>query len=306
MKEQTISGEIRFTGVGLHSGTINEMILCPAPEGFGIRFQRTDIAGEPVMEALADHVAKTERSTVLVRDQMRVGTPEHLLAAFFGMGVDNVLVKLNGPEVPILDGSAYPFASAIKDTGVREQRAERFCYNLQNPVYFSDKNSGTMVEVVPADSFSARVILDFDSGVLGKQEFVYDQERDFLEDIARSRTFVFLHEVLPLLKKGLIRGGDMDNALVIADKDLNEEDLALLRTIFNKPGLKLHQGYLNNSELYFSNECARHKMMDLLGDLLLAGRRFNASVTAYKPGHAANTAVALMINYQMKKNSYDT
>ncbi|HPJ82739.1 MAG: UDP-3-O-acyl-N-acetylglucosamine deacetylase [Bacteroidales bacterium] len=306
MKQQTISGEIRFEGVGLHSGTTNEMILCPAPEGFGIRFQRTDIPGEPVIGAQADLVARTERSTVLIQGQIKVGTPEHLLAAFFGMGVDNVLVKLGGPEVPIMDGSAYPFATAIKYTGVREQKTERLCYNLKSPVYFSDKNSGTKVEVVPADSFSARVILDFDSGVLGKQEFVYDQDMDFLSAIARSRTFVFLHEVLPLLKRGLIRGGDMDNALVIADKDVNEEDLALLRTMFNKPGLKLQQGYLNDSELHFPNECARHKMMDLLGDLLLAGRRINASVTAYKPGHAANTAVALMINNQMKKNGYDT
>jgi len=306
MKQQTICGEISFSGVGLHSGTTVEMSLCPAPEGYGIRFQRTDIPGDPVVEALAVYVAKTERRTVLMRDQVGISTPEHLLAALYGMGVDNVLVKLNGPEVPILDGSAYPFAAGIKATGVHEQKAGREYIDLIHPVHFSDKNSGTTIDVVPSSSFSARVILDFDSGVLGKQEFVYDQDMDFLSAIARSRTFVFLHEVLPLLKRGLIRGGDMDNALVIADKDVNEEDLALLRTMFNKPGLKLQQGYLNDSELHFPNECARHKMMDLLGDLLLAGRRINASVTAYKPGHAANTAVALMINNQMKKNGYDT
>jgi len=306
MKQRTISGEIRFTGVGLHTGTTNQMTLCPAPEGSGICFQSTDIPGEPVMKALADHVASTERSTVLIREQIRVGTPEHLLAAFFGMGVDNVLVKLSGPEVPILDGSAYPFAIAIKDTGVREQKAERVCYNLHHPVYYTDKSSGTMVEVVPAGSFSARVILDFDSGVIGKQEFVFDQGMDFLAEIARSRTFVFLDDVLSLIKKGLIRGGDLDNALVIADKDQSEEDTAILRAIFKRPGLKLQRGYLNDPALHFPNECARHKMMDLLGDLFLAGRRFNASVTAYKPGHAANTAVALMISDQIKKNSYDT
>ena len=304
MKQQTICGEISFSGVGLHSGTTVEMSLCPAPEGYGIRFQRTDIPGDPVVEALAVYVAKTERRTVLMRDQVGISTPEHLLAALYGMGVDNVLVKLNGPEVPILDGSAYPFAAGIKATGVHEQKAGREYIDLIHPVHFSDKNSGTTIDVVPSSSFSARVILDFDSGVLGKQEFVFNQETDFLSAVACSWTFVFLHEVLPLFEKGLIRGGDLDNALVIEDKELSEQDLFQLRKMFGKQGLIMHKGYLNEAELRFPDECARHKMVDLLGDLFLAGKRFNASVTAYKPGHASNTAVALMISDQM--NGYDT
>ncbi len=299
MKQQTISSEISFSGVGLHTGADAEMTLCPAPEGYGIRFQRLDIPGQPLMEAVSDHIANTERSTVLLQEQVGISTTEHLLAAFFGMGIDNVLVKLNGPEVPILDGSALPFASAIDKNGIRQQDAIRKYMDLKAPVRFFNPETGTVIEAIPADTFTARVIIDFNSEVLGRQEFTYTSKLDFLKEIASSRTFVFLHEVLFLFKSGLVRGGDLDNALVIAEKALSEEDVDLLRYIFNKPDVSLQKGYLNDAGPRFPDECARHKTMDLLGDLMLVGKRFNARVTAYKPGHAANTAVAQMIRNQI-------
>lgn len=301
MKQQTISDKISFTGVGLHTGADVEMTLCPASEGYGIRFQRTDIPGQPIVEAVSDHIVYTDRCTVLQQDGVRISTTEHLLAAFFGMGIDNVLVKLEGPEVPILDGSALPFTLAIREIGTLEQDALREYFNLKEPVRFFDPVTGTDIEAIPADTFTARVIIDFNSQVIGRQEFTYSREVDFLEDISGSRTFVFLHEILFLFKNGLIKGGNLNNALVIAEKDIDREDMDLLRHIFNKPDVKLKKGYLGDSGPRFPNECARHKTIDLLGDLMLVGKRFNASITAYKPGHTANTAVARMIRNQLKK-----
>ncbi len=300
MKQHTVQGNIDLHGVGLHTGGKTRLTICPAPEGSGIRFQRMDIPEHPVLEAVADFVVNTNRSTVLSKNQVTVGSTEHLLSAFFGMGVDNALVQLWGGEIPVLDGSALPFSRAIMETGLVEQRAQREYITLKEPIIYNDYNSGTIIEITPSDLFSLHVIIDFNSKILGKQECHYTEDTDFVQEIAASRTFVFLHEILDLFKKGLVRGGDLENALVVSEKEVSQEELVLLRQLYNKPRMKVNMGYLNESGLLFSNECARHKTMDLLGDLMLAGKRVRATIRAYKPGHAANDAVASLIRKQMK------
>ena len=302
MKEKTISAPVFFKGTGLHTGMKTEMTVCPAPERSGIRFQRTDLPGCPFLEAVADNVVQTERSTVLLKDRVSVHTSEHLMAAFYGLDIHNALVQLNGPEVPILDGSAYPFARAFTDIGIQEQHACVRYGHLSSALQFSDPDTGTLIEITPSETYSARVIIDFQSEVLGRQEYVYSPGTDFKEEVAPSRTFVLLHENLFLYKNGLASRGDLNNALVIAEKEIETEDQKLLQHIFASPAVHIHKGYLNTSGPRFPNECARHKMVDLLGDLMLVGKRFHATVTAFKPGHAANTAVARMIRNQLIMN----
>ncbi len=300
MNQQTLAKELYFSGVGLHSGMRADLKICPAPANTGIWFQRTDLPGEPAIEALADYVIDTARGTVLCHDNIKISTLEHLMSAFYGMGIDNAIVQLSGWEVPILDGSAKPFVEAITLVGTQPQSAPRRIYTLSEPIIFSDQHTGTHIEVIPADGFSAHVTIDFNSEVLGCQQMLFDSQINYVTDIAPCRTFVFLHEVLYLYRHNLVKGGDLDNALVIAEKEVSEEELELLRQIFNKPQIKVQKGYLNHLGLRFPNECVRHKTLDLLGDLMLAGTRINAEVTAFKPGHGANTTVAKMIRQQMK------
>ncbi|MFA5444037.1 MAG: UDP-3-O-acyl-N-acetylglucosamine deacetylase [Bacteroidales bacterium] len=300
MKQHTVLNNIELNGVGLHTGEKTAIRICPAPEWSGIRFQRMDIPRQPVLEALADYVVNTNRSTVLSKDNVTVGTTEHLLSAFFGMGIDNALVQIWGGEIPVLDGSALPFAHMIKETGLAMQHADREYITISEPITFTDNNSGTVIEITPSEQLKVHVIIDFNSRVLGKQEFIYTEDTDFFQEIAASRTFVFLHEVLALFQKGLVKGGDLENALVISEKEISPEELESLRQLYNKPKLDINEGYLNESGLRFPDECARHKTMDLLGDLMLAGKRIRAVVRAYKPGHAANAAVAGLIRKQMK------
>ncbi|HKM31843.1 MAG: hypothetical protein GX281_04810 [Bacteroidales bacterium] len=302
MKQQTIRREITFKGTGLHTGHPVEMHILPAPEGYGICFQRTDVQKQPVIPAQACYVAHTNRSTVLALDGAEVGTTEHLLAALYGMGIDNAHINLNGPEVPILDGSAWPFALALKDTGVVVQQEERTYFTPQTPIFYEEKDTGTSIIVIPAPVFSVGMLVDFTPRLVGKQGFYYSSAIDFLQDLAPARTFVFLDEVLPLLKKGLIKGGDMDNALVIADQEVDAADMRLLQMLFKDSARHLHTGYINKEGLRFPNECARHKTVDLLGDLMLAGKRLHALVAAHKPGHKANVAVARMIRNQCLDN----
>ncbi len=299
MKQNTLKAELYFSGIGLHTGLHTDMKVCPAPENSGIRFQRVDVPGQPIIEALANYVMNTERGTVLFRDNVKVSTLEHLMAAFYGMGIDNALVQLSAPEVPILDGSALPYVEAFMSTGIVSQNAERKCKTLKDPIHYSDPLTGTVIDVLPAENFELNVTIDFNSEILGRQTAVYTSDTSFATDIAPCRTFVFLHEVLFLYRNNLVKGGDLDNALVIAEKEVSKSDISLLRQIFNKPQLAVHKGYLNHLGLRFSNECARHKTLDMIGDLMLAGTRFNAHISAYKPGHKANIEVAGKIREQM-------
>lgn len=299
MNQFTLAKECYFSGVGLHSGLNSDMWVRPAPPHTGLRFQRMDLPQQPVIEALADYVNDTPRGTVLCHNNIKISTLEHLMSAFFGLGIDNALVQLSGWEVPILDGSAKPYVEAFGQVGLQEQDAPRRMFALKDPIHYKDPASGTTLDIEPADDFRVQVVIDFQSEVLGQQEVLYDDSINYAREIAPCRTFVFLHEVLFLYRNNLVKGGDLDNALVIVERPISEEDLALLRQIFNKPQLNVHKGYLNNVGVHFPDECARHKTLDLLGDLMLAGSRIKGHVKAYKPGHSANTAVARLIRQQM-------
>jgi UDP-3-O-[3-hydroxymyristoyl] N-acetylglucosamine deacetylase/3-hydroxyacyl-[acyl-carrier-protein] dehydratase len=267
MKQHTLRTTLSFSGVGLHSGKAVTMQLSPAPAGFGIRFVRTDLPGHAVVEARVDLVGQSRRGTMLSDHGVKILTPEHLLSALSGMGVDNALVGLDAPEVPILDGSARPFAEAIRENGLVEQDAERAFLVIEKPFTYTDPRSGSRLSFEPADGTVFDVTIDFDSQVVGVQRFVYDGTVDYATQVAPCRTFCFLHEINWLQKLGLIRGGSLDNALVVDEP----------------------RGYYGGKELYFDNELARHKLLDLMGDLALAGRPIRGKVTAYKPGHKVNT-----------------
>ena len=265
MKQHTLKSSLSFSGIGLHTGKPVQMRLSPAPVGFGICFNRTDLGAS--LPACLEHVGQTRRSTSLESRGVKVITPEHLLSALYGLGVDNALVDLDAPEVPILDGSAKPYADAILKTGLVEQDAERDSLVVDKPFRYEDRRSDSYVSIEPFDGTCFDVTIDFNSRVVGVQRACFDLSADYAREIAPCRTFCFLQEIDLLLKFGLIKGGSLDNALVIDEP----------------------KGYVGDKKLYFDNELARHKLLDLMGDFSLLGRPFRGKVTAYKPGHKVNT-----------------
>ena len=267
MKQHTLRTVLSFTGKGLHTGRPVSMQLHPAPEGHGIVFRRSDLEGEPPVPALVRNVHKCRRSTALMADGVRIMTPEHLLSALSCLGVDNVLVRLDSEEVPILDGSARPYADAIKAAGLLEQDAPRKYIEVKRPFVFEDPRSGSRIAIDPYDGFAAEVTIDFKSKVIGVQEARYDDSTDYSLEIAPCRTFCFRREIFMLRLFGLIKGGSLDNALVVDEP----------------------RGYVGDPVLTWPNEPARHKLLDLLGDFSLAGAPLRGKITAYKPGHRINT-----------------
>ena len=300
--QKTLSKILAFRGKGLHSGLEVEMKIQPAPEGHGIKFQRVDLEGEPIISAVSDYVTDTSRGTTIEHDGVRVSTIEHVMAALFGMEVDNALVQINAPEAPILDGSARLYAEEIAKAGLTQQDALKQFYEIKEKIHYRDPKSGAEITLLPDQDFSVDLMIDFKSQVLGHQYARYHIATDFASEIAPCRTFVFLHEIMPLFNNNLIKGGDLDNAIVIAEKPLPAEEMEKLARLFNKPSVdRCQEGYLNHLELRFSNECARHKLLDLLGDFMLSGYPIKAKVIANKPGHAINTTVAKMIRKEAKQ-----
>lgn len=293
-KQNTLKKEYVFSGKGLHSGCTATMKLKPAPENTGIRFIRTDIGPDAVVDAVAGNVSSTARSTTISCGDATVGTIEHLLSAMTGMGVDNVIVEIDGAEVPILDGSARPYTDAIWADGFVEQDAPRHYIELKEPVEYTNEKTGAKLRLEPADEFSYDVTIDFNSRVLGVQTARFDSGTDYVREISACRTFCFFHEVEYLLAHNLIKGGDIDNALVIVEHPITVEQLKEVCRHIGKPELQVKDGYLNES-LHFDNECARHKLLDLIGDLRLTGGFLKAKVTAYKSGHTINTTVAKLV-----------
>ena len=303
-KQKTIAKPVSFRGKGLHTGLTVNLTVHPAPEDHGIKFRRIDLEGEPEIEALAENVVDTSRGTTIARKEARVSTIEHLMAALYGCDIDNALITVDAPEVPILDGSAYEYVTAFSKTGVVEQSAERIYYEITDKIVFSVPEKGVEITVYPDETFSANVNVDFDSRVVGRQYAMVNSREDIVNNIAPCRTFVFLHELQPLIDHNLIKGGDLDNAIVIVEKTLPQEQIEKLSKIFNKENLKVDKrGYLNNLELRFENEIARHKMLDLIGDLALVGRRIKGKVFAVRPGHYANTETAKLIRRQIRANA---
>ncbi len=303
-RQKTLKAPITFTGKGLHTGLNVTMKVNPAEAGSGIVFKRVDLEGQPVIEALGDFVTDTARGTTIEKNGVRISTIEHIMAALWTSGVDNALVEIDAPEVPIMDGSAREYAAGIAQTGLEEQDAVRTYYQPSEKTTFTIPEKGVEITVWPDEEYSVSVHIDYNSRVLGNQYATFMPGDDFAAQIAPCRTFVFLHELEPLLNANLIKGGDLDNAIVIAENPAVNGELEHLKKVFNKTDISVNErGYLNNLELRFVNEAARHKLLDVLGDLALLGVRIKGRVMATRPGHLANTETVKVLKKAMKRDA---
>jgi UDP-3-O-[3-hydroxymyristoyl] N-acetylglucosamine deacetylase/3-hydroxyacyl-[acyl-carrier-protein] dehydratase len=303
-KQKTIAKDISLSGKGLHTGIFVNMILKPAEANHGIRFLRVDLEENPLVHAIVDNVIDTSRGTTLDENGVRIATVEHLMAALNGHGIDNILIEIDGPEVPIFDGSSKIIYDAIAEAGINELDAEKKYFELKERVEFVDVDKGIEIVAFPDDHLSITVQIDYNSKVLGNQYASLNSISDFGKEIAPCRTFVFLHELEQLVKHDLIKGGDVDNAIVIVDRQVTQEELDRLSAIFNVPKVSVQpEGVLNNIELRFQNEPARHKLLDMIGDLTLIGMPIKARIIASRPGHHANTEFARIIRKTIKKES---
>ena len=291
--QQTVKKSYSFEGKGLHTGRVAKMTINPAPADTGIRFRRTDLGEDAYIDALAENVSSTARSTTISCGDASVSTIEHVMSALTGMGVDNAIIDIDNIEVPILDGSAKPYVDAIWADGFQQQDAPRRYVELTETVEIRNDEKGSVVRIEPAEEFSYDIKVDFDSRVLGVQNAHWDSSVVYPEEIGICRTFVFFHEIEFLYNNNLVKGGDVDNAIVIVEHPVTDEQVARMSQLFNVPALKVREdGYLSNLVLRFPNECARHKLLDLIGDLRLCGGFLKAKVTAEKAGHGINTAAA--------------
>lgn len=295
MKQQTLREEINFSGKGLHTGLQVKMCVKPAPANHGITFRRIDLEEAPEIPALGNYVTDTSRGTTIEINGVRVSTIEHIMSALWTLGVDNAQIDIDAPETPIMDGSAKEYAAEIERVGVVEQEAEREYYTVTEEVSFSIPEKGVEVRLLPAEKYDVGVAVDYNSKVLGKQQSHFAEGDNYRSEIAPCRTFVFLHEIMFLFNANLIKGGDVDNAIVVVEHPVTDEEVARLSALFNKKDIKVSGGYLNNLKLRFENEIARHKLLDILGDLALLGRRIRGKVVATRPGHFANTELVKKI-----------
>lgn len=299
--QQTLKKSYSFEGKGLHTGRIARMTINPAPADTGIRFRRTDIGEDAYVDALAENVSSTARSTTISADDISVSTIEHVLSALTGMGVDNALIDIDNIEVPILDGSAKPYIDAIWADGFIQQESPRRYIEIKETIEIKNEEKGSLVRIEPADEFSYEIMVDFNSKVLGIQHAQWNKDVIYAEEIGTCRTFVFFHELEFLFNNGLVKGGDVENAIVIVEHPVSDEQVERITTLFNVPKLKVREdGYLSNLKLRFPNECSRHKMLDLIGDLRLCGGFLKAKVTAEKAGHGINTTAAKAVRKVIK------
>ena len=288
-KQQTLASAISFSGKGLHTGLQVEMTVHPAEENTGIIFRRVDLEGQPEVPALCEYVTDTSRGTTIEKGAAKVSTIEHIISALWTLGVDNAIIDINAPETPIMDGSAKEYAERITEVGMVEQEADRKYFEVTEKQVYTLPEKGVAIVIYPDDEYSVSVHVDYNSKVVGNQYAVYCKEDNYSEKIAMCRTFVFLHELEPLLNLNLIKGGDLDNAIVVVENPVPEAQLERLKTIFGKEDIEITGGYLNNQQLRANNELARHKLLDLLGDFALLGMRIKGRVWATRPGHFANT-----------------
>lgn len=302
MKQLTLNGEFTVTGKGLHTGLQIEATFLPAPDNHGYKFQRTDLPGEPVIDALAENVVETTRGTVIARGDVQVSTIEHALAALYAAGIDNCLIRLNAPELPILDGSARVYADEIQRVGIREQEEDKEFYTVKSRTEIRDEATGSSIVVLPDDRLTVDVMIEFNSPVLSNQFASLTDIAQFSSEIAGCRTFVFIREIEPLLNANLIKGGDLDNAIVIYDSPMTQEQLDHVADIMHTQHRTVTEfGYINDRKLAFDNEPARHKLMDVLGDLALIGHPLRGHVIATRPGHSINTQFAKKIRREIKR-----
>lgn len=293
VRQKTLANSFTIEGIGLHTGVNVSMNFLPAPENHGFKFKRVDLEGHPVIEANVDLVVDTSRGTLLEKNGARIGTIEHALAALIGMDLDNVLIEVNNEEAPIIDGSSKYFVEAIEKAGIAEQDAERDYLVINEKIEINDEKSGAQIIALPDDDYRLNIMISFKSAVLNNQYAVLNSISDFKTEIANCRTFVFLHELEFLLNNNLVKGGDLDNAIVIIDKPISQQELDRLADLFDHDHVEVKpQGILNNLELHHDNECARHKLLDVVGDLALCGKHIKGRIIASKPGHGPNTLFA--------------
>ena len=301
-KQRTILKEVSLRDVGLHSGQQVNLTFCPADENYGIKFQRVDLENQPIIEADADLVTEVQRGTTLTKNGESVSTIEHALAALTGLGIDNCLIKIDAQEVPIMDGSCKPFIKILKSAGIKNLEAPKKYFEIKKPIKFVNEEKGIELIALPDDHYNITSMIDYDSPVLGKQFATLDKIEDFEEQISSSRTFCFLHELEFLAQNNLIKGGDLSNAIVVVDKVIEKERLTEIAKLLGKPSVEVNkEGILNNIKLRHANEAARHKLLDIVGDLTLVGRPIKGKIIASRPGHGPNTEFAKLIKKSIKE-----
>lgn len=302
IKQKTLAKEFSISGKGLHTNCLVKMTFKPAPVNFGFKFQRIDLEGKPVIPASAEFVTDTSRGTLIESKGAKICTIEHSLAALTGMDLDNVLIEIDNEEVPILDGSSRFFVQAIEEAGIIEQEAEREYFVITEKIVYRNEKTGSEIIALPDSEYNLNILISFNSTVLNNQFATLNSLKNFKSEIANCRTFVFLHELEFLLKNNLVKGGDLDSAIVIMDRVVSQEELDRIADLFNHKRVEVkEQGILNNIDLQYDNECARHKLLDVIGDLSLAGKRIKGRIIATKPGHQANTEFAKLLMKSINK-----
>lgn len=302
IKQNTIEREFSISGKGLHTGAEVTITFKPAPENFGFKFQRIDLEGEPIIEANVSKVKGTSRGTVLKEGEVVISTIEHVMAALIGTEIDNILMELDGPEAPILDGSAIAYVNALTAAGLQEQDADREYFEIKKKIVYRNAETGAELIAYPDDDFSIDVMISYNSAVLDNQYATFDSTTNFAKEIAPCRTFVFVRELETLLKNNLVQGGEVDNAIVIMDQPMEQEELNRIADLFHQKHIEVNKiGILNNLTLHYDNECARHKLLDVIGDLALIGKRIKGRIVAKRPGHGPNTEFAKMLQKEYLK-----
>ena len=302
-KQKTLKGSFALCGKGLHTGLSLTVTFNPAPENSGYKIQRIDLDGEPVIEAIAENVVDTQRGTVLGKGDIRVSTIEHGMSALYAMGIDNCLIQVNGPEFPILDGSAAMYVDKIKEIGIEEQNAPKDYYIIRHKIEVKDEETGSCITILPDENFSITTMCSFESKFINSQFATLDNMEDYTKEIAQARTFVFVRDIEPLLKANLIKGGDMDNAIVIYERQTTQERLDQLADFLKVPRLDATKlGYIQHKPLVWENECTRHKLLDIIGDMALIGRPIKGRIIATRPGHTINNKFARLMRREIRKH----
>lgn len=303
LKQKTLKESFSLKGKGLHTGLDLNITFCPAPENHGYKIQRVDLPGQPVIDAIADNVVETTRGTVLAKGEAKVSTIEHGMAALYALGIDNCLIQVDGPEFPILDGSAILYVNEIQRVGIEEQTAVKDYYVIKSKIEFKDEQTGSSIIVLPDENFSLNVLISYDSKILPNQFATLEDMTRFPDEIAASRTFVFVREIEPLLGAGLIKGGDLDNAIVIYERQMTQENFDKLADVMGVPHMDASQlGYINHKPLVWPNEPARHKLLDIIGDLALIGRPIKGRIIATRPGHTINNKFARQMRKEIRQH----
>ena len=303
LKQKTLKDSFSLRGKGLHTGLDLTVTFNPAPDNHGYKIQRIDLEEQPIIDAVADNVIETTRGTVLAKNGVKVSTVEHGMAALYAAGIDNCLIQVNGPEFPILDGSAVSYVEGIEKVGIVEQAAVKDFYIIKHKIEFKDEETGSSIMVLPDEDFSLNVLISYDSKIIPNQYATLDSMNDFSKEIAASRTFVFVREIEPLLSAGLIKGGDLDNAIVIYERQVSQEKLDALADVMKVPHKDANQlGYINHKPLVWDNEPARHKLLDIIGDLALIGKPIKGRIIATRPGHTINNKFARQMRKEIRKH----